>query len=115
MQSRHIFWQHHFNHQGVPSNNNDAVPDDVTRREAAANVNPNRTIKKHVSTITFPLLALLGFSLPTFPAHAGQVRATITKVMTTSDFGISMRTSVVRGAQLIDSLDGKGEQFSDNF
>ena len=53
--------------------------------------------------------------LPTPPAHAGEVGAKITKAVTTSDLGISVRTSVVKGAQLMDSIDGKWERFSDNF
>ena len=49
------------------------------------------------------------------PAHAGEVGARITKAVTTSDLGISVRRSVVRGAQYFDYLDGQWEQFSDKF
>lgn len=46
---------------------------------------------------------------------AGEVGAKITKAVTTSELGISVRTSVVKGAQLIDQIDGKWEQFSDKY
>ena len=48
-------------------------------------------------------------------ASAGEVGARITKAVTTSDLGISVRTSVVKGAQVMDQLDGKWEKFSDRF
>jgi hypothetical protein len=47
------------------------------------------------------------------PAHAGPLGAMITKAVTTSELGVSVRQSVVRGAQLMDQLDGQWEQFSD--
>jgi hypothetical protein len=49
------------------------------------------------------------------PAYAGEVGARITKAVTTSDLGLSVRRSVVQGAQTMDSLDGKWEEFSDRF
>ena len=49
------------------------------------------------------------------PAFAGEVGARITKAVTQSDLGVSVRRSVVKGAQVIDSLDGKWEQFSGGF
>jgi hypothetical protein len=56
-------------------------------------------------------------SLTVFPSasSAGEVGARITKAVTTSDLGISVRTSVVKGAQVIDQLDGQWEKFSDRF
>ena len=48
-------------------------------------------------------------------ANAGEVGARITKAVTTSDLGISVRTSVVKGAQLADKIDGQWEKFSDKF
>ena len=48
-------------------------------------------------------------------AKAGEVGARITKAVTTSDLGISVRTSVVKGAQLADKIDGKWEKFSDTY
>ena len=48
------------------------------------------------------------------PSHAGEVGARITKAVTQSDLGVSVRRSVVKGAQLIDNLDGKWEKFSDD-
>jgi hypothetical protein len=54
------------------------------------------------------------FSLPP-QAHAGEVGARITKAVTTSDLGISVRRAVVQGAQMADSIDAQWEQFSDRF
>lgn len=48
------------------------------------------------------------------PSNAGEVGARINKAVTQSDLGISVRRSVVKGAQVIDSLDGKWEKFSDD-
>jgi hypothetical protein len=48
-------------------------------------------------------------------AKAGEVGARITKAVTTSDLGISVRTSVVKGAQLADKIDGQWEKFSDTY
>lgn len=49
------------------------------------------------------------------PASAGEIGARITKAVTTSDLGISVRTSVVKGAQMMDRADGQWEKFSDKF
>ena len=49
------------------------------------------------------------------PASAGEVGAKINAAVTQSDLGVSVRRSVVRGAQLIDKLDGRWEKFSDDF
>jgi len=48
-------------------------------------------------------------------ANAGEVGARITKAVTTSDLGISVRTSVVQGAQMADKIDGQWEKFSDKY
>ena len=65
------------------------------------------------------LLSALASSLvlTQFPqvSNAGEVGARITKTVTTSDLGIAVRESVVRGAQTMDKLDGQWEQFSDRF
>ena len=59
-------------------------------------------------------LRLLLLTLP-LPAQAGDVGNQITQVVTTSNLGLSVRESVVRGAQVMDKLDGQWEQFSDSF
>ena len=56
---------------------------------------------------------LLLLTLP-LPAQAGDVGNQITQVVTTSNLGLSVRESVVRGAQVMDKLDGQWEQFSDS-
>jgi hypothetical protein len=60
--------------------------------------------------ITVPAL----FSLPQ-EARAGEVGARITKAVTTSELGISVRRAVVQGVQVADSIDAQWEQFSDRF
>jgi hypothetical protein len=63
------------------------------------------------------LLVVAGGGLVAAPqaANAGAVGEKITGAVTTSDLGLSVRRSVVRGAQTFDSLDGQWEQFSDRF
>ena len=56
----------------------------------------------------------VGASIP-LPSLAGEVGAKITKAVTTSDLGISVRTSVVKGAQVMDQIDGEWEKFSDKY
>jgi hypothetical protein len=64
------------------------------------------------------LSALAGISVglvPALPSNGGEVGAKITKAVTQSDLGISVRTQVVKGAQVMDKIDGQWEQFSDRF
>ena len=61
------------------------------------------------------MAAAAGWTSMPLPGSAGEVGARITKAVTTSDLGISVRTSVVKGAQVMDKIDGKWEQFSDRF
>jgi hypothetical protein len=62
-------------------------------------------------------LLIGGFSLIAAPStgRAGEVGARITKAVTTSDLGVSVRTSVVKGAQFMDKIDGQWEKFSDTY
>ena len=39
----------------------------------------------------------------------------MTEAITTSELGLAVRRSVVRGAQIMDALDGQAERFSDNY
>jgi len=48
------------------------------------------------------------------PSYAGEVGARLNRAVTQSDLGVSVRRSVVKGAQVIDQLDGQWEKFSDN-
>lgn len=71
--------------------------------------NGNR--RKFLTSAIFASTTLLA----TQPSNAGEIGAKITKAVTQSDIGISVRKSVVRGAQTIDQLDGKWEKFSDTY
>ena len=48
-------------------------------------------------------------------ANAGEVGARINRAVTQSDLGISVRRSVVKGAQVMDGIDGQWERFSDKY
>ena len=61
------------------------------------------------------LLGSCSLALPSSPAMAGEIGARITAAVTKSDLGISVRRSVVKGAQFMDGVDGQWEQFSDRF
>jgi hypothetical protein len=49
------------------------------------------------------------------PSQAGEVGARITEAVTTSELGISVRKSIVKGAQTMDLVDRRWEEFSDKF
>lgn len=59
-------------------------------------------------------LSAAGTAIPS-PSEAGEVGARITQAVTKSDLGVSVRRSVVQGAQVMDKIDGRWEKFSDNF
>jgi hypothetical protein len=65
-----------------------------------------------LSTIVPVSTLLLG--LPK-PSYAGEVGARINAAVTKSELGVAVRKSVVRGAQVMDKVDGQWEQFSDKF
>lgn len=54
------------------------------------------------------------FLMP-LPSEAGDMGARITESVTTSELGISVRKSIVKGAQTMDLLDRRWEEFSDRF
>lgn len=73
-----------------------------------------RTVLSHILPASVGAMVInMGGSVQ--PAQAGEVGARITKAVTQSELGISVRRSVVQGAQLADQLDGQWEQFSDQF
>ena len=87
---------------------------DVQKR-VAQQINPlnnRRQILETTAVSVASTFAVLGFPRT---AWGGEVGARITKAVTQSDIGISVRRSVVRGAQIMDSVDGKWEQLSDRF
>jgi hypothetical protein len=65
---------------------------------------------------SFIVAMILGWMpLSSSPCYGGEVGAQITKAVTTSELGLSVRTSVVKGAQFMDRMDGRWERFSDTF
>ncbi|KAL7568536.1 hypothetical protein ACA910_002650 [Epithemia clementina (nom. ined.)] len=70
-----------------------------------------REILKNAALVSSSLLVL---GVPSL-AGAGEIGARITQAVTQSDLGVSVRRSVVRGAQIMDSMDGQWERFSDRF
>jgi uncharacterized protein (DUF58 family) len=63
---------------------------------------------------TIPSTFLLVVGLPS-PSYAGEVGTRINAAITKSELGVAVRESVVRGAQVMDKIDGQWEQFSDKF
>jgi hypothetical protein len=61
------------------------------------------------------LAGISGLIMMPSSSSAGEVGAMITKTVTTSDLGIAVRTQVVKGAQVMDKLDGSWEKLSDRF
>ena len=82
------------------TNNNDRSVDSFQRRGML------------LSTIPSTLLLVVVFPSP---CYAGEVGARINAAITKSELGIAVRESVVRGAQVMDKVDGQWEQFSDKF
>jgi hypothetical protein len=91
--------------------NNDGEGDSLPGNSNGDNNNPGSRARRNILRISAGLL----LASPPLPSVAGEVGARITKAVTTSDLGISVRTSVVKGAQVMDQLDGKWEKFSDKF
>lgn len=91
-----------------------------TRRTTTAQCQAKKQCTEESDTIRRSLLFtafVSALSTTTVPlaANAGEVGARITKAVTTSDLGISVRTSVVKGAQVMDQMDGQWERFSDKY
>lgn len=87
---------------------------DASDQDDDDNDNPRNAIRRR-QVLQSSITSLI--SLSQFPqvSHAGEVGARITKAVTTSDLGIAVRESVVRGAQTMDQWDSKWEAFSDKF
>jgi hypothetical protein len=88
-----------------PQGGYDATP-------AEPNFIQNKARRTVLSTLLGTVTSIVASSSA---ANAGEVGAKITKAVTQSDLGISVRTSVVQGAQVMDQLDGQWERFSDRF
>lgn len=98
----------HFN-----ANNNHEDGDEKPARDGIIIESNQRreTLRRLTGVASTALIGTLGPSV----ANAGEVGARITRAVTKSDLGISVRTSVVKGAQLADKIDGEWEKFSDKY
>ena len=77
---------------------------DIDRRTAISQVMQSSSL----------VLATLGV-LDVRPSWAGEIGNKVNAAVTQSDLGISVRRTVVRGAQWMDKIDGSWEKFSDDF
>lgn len=73
------------------------------------------TKRRQFLSDVFRSTAIIPFFVPILPSDAGEIGAKINRAVTTSDVGISVRRSVVRGAQTMDQIDKQWELFSDKF
>lgn len=96
-----------------PPNPNKPSSSSLAKTKKDLDVNNHNHRRRELLTC----LTTSGIVLLTAPssALAGEVGAKITKAVTTSDLGISVRTSVVKGAQIMDKVDGQWERFSDKY
>jgi hypothetical protein len=87
------------------------VDDDANNRQW----NQRRVVcQRMTQSLVFGVLSSSNLILPE-RASASELGTKITQAITTSDLGITVRRSVVRGAQVFDRVDEKWEQFSDQF
>lgn len=77
------------------------------------NNNHRRLFIKRMSIITNALF--IGNIYTSLPSYGGEIGEKITKIVTESDLGISVRRSVIQGAQIFDTMDQKIESISDQY
>jgi len=102
----------------VIENDVDISKDEILHsKHIGDNVNFQQQERSRRDFLSVSLLGVMSSSLilPVLPSHAGEVGARITKAVTQSDLGISVRTQVVKGAQVMDQMDGQWERLSDRF
>lgn len=84
------------------------------RRDSDRSVDSFSFQRRDMLLSTIPSTLLLVVGSPS-PSYAGEVGTRINAAITKSELGIAVRESVVRGAQVMDKIDGQWEQFSDKF
>jgi len=110
----------------LPSSSNARCYNDGTRlkskpdlhddAEATSSDSSLRSFSRRSFTSGFALSLCSSVTATTIqPASASELGSMITKAVTTSDIGISVRKSVVKGAQMMDRIDGQWEKFSDDY
>lgn len=74
-------------------------------------------LTKSAASLLAVATATKSFDANAFDAEtaSADIRSRVNKAVTQSDLGISVRKSVVRGAQVMDKVDGNWERFSDRF
>ena len=99
------------------SKNSDRDVSNDLQRNTHNNCSSRRSIlTQFIQSATIaPIITMAATAVTPDPASAGEVGAKINAAVTQSDLGISVRRSVVRGAQVMDKIDGEWEKFSDKF
>jgi hypothetical protein len=92
----------------------------VTNNHTILSCHPSLHVQRRQFFLQCPMFAMVavgtvvtGTCVPC--AAAGEVGARITAAVTTSDLGVSVRRSIVRGAQIMDQMDLQSERWSDQF
>jgi hypothetical protein len=76
---------------------------------------PRRNFLKQCSTCSTIVTTSIIIGSTSQPCNAGEIGRQITEAITTSELGISVRRSVVRGAQIMDQIDLQSERLSDTY
>lgn len=77
------------------------------------NNNHRRLLIKKMTIFSNTLF--IGNIYTSLPSYGGEIGEKITKIVTESDLGISVRRSVIQGAQIFDTMDQKIESISDQY
>ena len=102
----------HLHANGI-KNNKSVMDDDLAQNACTSSIDRRSALSQLLCVSGITAAAVGGINVQ--PSNAGEVGAKINAAVTQSDLGISVRRSVVKGAQFMDKLDGKWEKFSDDY